>query len=105
MTTRKVLRRRRAWADIDAAIDHYSSAGEQVAIGFIDALDAALDLMVAYPQAGSSRHDDDAELKGLRFRPLDRYPYLIFYFDLGDTIDVWRVLHASVDIPRHLSGS
>jgi len=36
---------------------------------------------------------------GLRFRPLDRYPYLVFYMDAGDRIHTWRVLRGAPDIP------
>ncbi|RVH02752.1 type II toxin-antitoxin system RelE/ParE family toxin, partial [Sinorhizobium meliloti] len=28
------------------------------------------------------------------------YPYLIFYRDQPDHVDVWRVLHAKRDIPQ-----
>jgi toxin ParE1/3/4 len=30
---------------------------------------------------------------------LKAYPYLVFYVESDDHIDVWRVLHASRDIP------
>jgi toxin ParE1/3/4 len=29
-------------------------------------------------------------------------PYLIFYIDRDDHVDVWRVLHAQRDIPARL---
>ncbi|ENO88947.1 plasmid stabilization system [Thauera aminoaromatica S2] len=28
-----------------------------------------------------------------------RYPYLVFYVERADHIDVWRVLHGERDIP------
>jgi len=37
-----------------------------------------------------------------RHRPshlLPRYPYLVFYVEHADHIDVWRVLHGQRDIP------
>ena len=33
---------------------------------------------------------------------LKRYPYLIFYLEQTDHIDVWRVLHAKTDIQAWL---
>lgn len=38
-------------------------------------------------------------MPGLRLLPLRRYPFLIFYFERDDHIDVWRILHAERDIP------
>jgi toxin ParE1/3/4 len=32
-------------------------------------------------------------LPGLRFWPLTRYPHLVFYIEMDDHVDVWRVLH------------
>ncbi len=37
-------------------------------------------------------------MPGLHTWPLKRYPYLVFYRDRGDHIDVWRVLHGRRDI-------
>jgi toxin ParE1/3/4 len=42
------------------------------------------------------------KIDGLRTWPLKRFPHLLFYV-AGDTrIDVWRLLHASRDIPAWL---
>lgn len=41
----------------------------------------------------------DLNLPGLRAWPLTRYPYLVFYVERSDHVDVWRVLHAQRDIP------
>jgi toxin ParE1/3/4 len=34
---------------------------------------------------------------------LTRYPYLLFFMELDDHIDVWRVLHGKRDIPVWLA--
>ena len=34
--------------------------------------------------------------------PLNRYPYLVFYAEQGQQVDVWRVLHAQRHIPAWL---
>jgi len=36
---------------------------------------------------------------------LARYPYLVFYVEHADHIDVWRVLDARRDIPAWLAES
>lgn len=35
----------------------------------------------------------------LTWRPIDRYPHLIFYAEAAEHIDVWRVLHGQQDLP------
>lgn len=42
------------------------------------------------------------DLPGLRCWPHTRYPYLVFYLQQQDHIDMWRVLHATRDIPAWL---
>jgi len=48
---------------------------------------------------GSPRYAFELRLEGLRAWPLRRYPYLVFYVEREDHLDVWRVLHAQRDIP------
>lgn len=47
----------------------------------------------------------DLDLPGLRFWPLTRFPYLVFYFKQSDCLDVWRVLHGRRDIPAWMQTS
>ena len=54
---------------------------------------------------GSPRYAHELDLPGLRSWPLKRYPYLIFYVEREDHIDVWRVLHGERDIPAWLHES
>lgn len=100
MTAKRVVPRSRANKDVIDAVDHYlTEAGERVALGFVDELQAAYRSIGQQPAAGSPRYGDELGVPGLRSRPLDRYPYLVFYVELADRIDVWRVLHTSRDIP------
>ncbi len=46
---------------------------------------------------------DEQDLPGLRCWRLETVPYLVFYLDSGETVDVWRVLHAHRDIPASLA--
>jgi len=86
--------------DVDEAIAHYLSEGaQQAALGFIDALEQAYVHIGRHPATGSSRYAHELNLPGLRFWSLARYPYLVFYIERKDHIDVWRVLHGQRDIP------
>jgi toxin ParE1/3/4 len=95
-----VIPRLQANADIDATIAYYAAeASEQVALGFIDALERAYSHLARHGATGSTRYAHELDLPGLRSWPLTRYPYLIFYVERADHIDVWRVLHQQRDIP------
>jgi toxin ParE1/3/4 len=103
MTAKPVVPREQARKDIEAAADYYADqAGEDVALGFIEALEAAYRLIAARPATGSPFYGHELSLPGLRHRRLKRYPYLVFYVDRDDHVDVWRVLHAQRDIPARL---
>lgn len=33
------------------------------------------------------------------------YPYVVFYFEVDDRVEVWRVLHARRDLPSSLQAT
>lgn len=100
MTVKPVVPRARARADVELAIDHYSSeAGADVAISYIDALEQVYAYIGRVPAAGSLRWSYELNLPGLRSIGLKGFPFLVFYVELETHIDVWRVLHAKRDIP------
>ena len=99
MTARSIVPRARALRDVDEALAYYLREGEvQAALGFIDELERAYGHIGQYPAAGSLRYAWELDVPGLRSWPLQRYPYLVFYREHGDDIDVWRVLHGQRDI-------
>ena len=92
-----------AQRDVEDAVDYYlNEASEQVALGFIDALEQAYTHIARRPATGSARYAHELDLPGLRAWPLKRYPFLVFYVEQPDHIDVWRVLHGQRDIPSWL---
>ena len=104
MTAKLVVLRERAAQDVEQAVDHYvREAGEAVAAGFVDMLEACLRVIGGQPAIGSLRYAHELDLPGVRAFPLQRYPYLAFYVEQDDRIDVWRVLHAQTDIPAWLA--
>ena len=105
MIAKPVVPRQQADKDIEAAIDYYRvHAGEAAALGLVDALQSAYRLIAARPAIGSPRYGHELSLPGLRHKRLNRYPYLVFYVERADQVDVWRVLHAQRDIPSSLQG-
>lgn len=104
MTTRLVIPRAVALGDVEAALDYYADvAGVDVAFKFIASLESAYRIIAARPATGSPRFAHELGLPGMRSRKLARFPHLIFYFDRGDHIDVWRILHAQRDFPSWLA--
>lgn len=90
----------RASRDIDEAIAWY--LGENAAYaasGFIDAVERAFGHISRFPSAGSPRYALELNLPELRSWPVPGYPWLVFYVEREDHIDIWRVLHSQRDIP------
>ncbi len=101
MTRKAVVRRSQAQKDIEDAADHYfAEGGAALEIRFIDALHAAVTRIAANPGVGSPRYAAALAIPGLRFWRLTRFPYLIFYVEREDQVDIWRVLHEQRDIPE-----
>jgi toxin ParE1/3/4 len=99
-----VVPRALARADIEVIIDHYLDDGDfNAALGFIGALEQAYAHIGRQPASGSPRYAHELNLPGLRFWAVTRYPYLVFYFEHEDLIDVWRVLHGRRDIPAWMT--
>ena len=103
MNAKASVPRQLAARDIDEALSYYlEHAGESTALTFIDALEQAFRHIAISPATGSPRYAHELDLPGLRFWPLHHFPYLIFYIENANSIDVWRVLHGQRDIPAQL---
>ena len=106
MSGKRIIPRERANRDANEAVDYYlDKAGEKAALGFINELERAYRHIARHPASGSPRYAHELDLPGLRFWPLKRYPYLVFFVERQDHIDVWRILHASRDIPKWMRKS
>ncbi|MBH3448966.1 type II toxin-antitoxin system RelE/ParE family toxin [Pseudomonas putida] len=75
---------------------------EQVALGFIDALENAYIHISRHPASGMPLYVNELNLSRLLYWPRRRYPYLMFYVERVDHVDEWRVLHGVRDIPGWL---
>jgi len=95
-----VVLRELAKRDIDETLGCYLSQGaKRAALGVIDALEAAFVRLGRHPGSGSPRYAHELNLPGLRAWPLKQFPYVVFYVEHLDHLDVWRVLHGQRDIP------
>ena len=104
MKPKAVIPREAASRDVDEAIDHnLADDAVKAALDFIDALEAGCAHIARQPGSGSPKYAHELNLPGLRFRSLTRFPYLVFYFEQDDFIDVWRVLQEQRDIPAWMN--
>jgi len=96
--------RRAAAADIDSTVDYLAvHASPAVAARFIDSTEAAIGHLSRHPHHGTLRFSYELDIPGLRAWPLRGFPYLVFYVERDDELDVWRVLHTRRDIPATLA--
>lgn len=103
MSAKPAVLREAAVRDLRGAVDFYVGEGSTAAaLSFIDALEGSLQDLRAHPLAGSPRYAVDLDIPGLRSWIVPGFPYLIFYRDGPEHIDVWRVLHAERDVPEYL---
>ncbi len=100
MSTKPVLRRAQVQADVENAIAYYLEQGAQNAVeGFIAALEKAMEHIRRHPTSGSPRYAAELGLPDLRCWQVKRYPYLVFYVECENYVDIWRILHCQRDIP------
>lgn len=101
--SKPVILRPAAQQDIEAATDHYRhEGGAVIGIKWVAAVQTALVHIGSHPGTGSPRYQIELKLDGLRFWRTSTFPYLIFYVEREDHVDVWRVLHEKRDIPAWL---
>ena len=101
MINKRFIPHRFAVEDEEEIVHYYEqTSSEQVALGFINALDQAFSQLSRYPQMGSPRPEYDLELDGIRSWPLKKFPHLIYYEIQTDHVELWRILHARRDITQ-----
>jgi toxin ParE1/3/4 len=103
MKIKSVIPRALAKRDVDEAITYYLSEGApHAALDFIDALEQAYEHIGRHPAGGSPRYAHELDISDLRCWMLKRHPYIVFYVERADHVDVWRVLHGMRDVPAWL---
>ncbi len=93
-----------AEADIERAFSYYlAEAGADMALSFLDEIEAAFSHIEQNPGTGSPRYGDLCEVQGLRLWLVTRFPYAVLYVEHSAYLDVLRVLHQNADIPAQLA--
>ena len=72
------------------------------AIRFVDAVEAAARRIGRDPRLGSLRFAYELAVPDLRVVAAGSFPYRLFYLEREVSVDVWRLLHTSRDIPASL---
>ena len=91
-----------AEADIQSAVGFYLAEAAHKAGSFINELEHAARHIETHPSSGSPRYAHELNIPQLRFLPLRRFPYALFYIEHSDHLDVIRCVHMSRDIPTSL---
>jgi toxin ParE1/3/4 len=103
VSEKRIILRELARRDVETAADYYVRlATQDVALGFIDALESSYRAIAERPALGSPRYAQELMLPGLRSLAVKGFPYLVFYVERDDHIDIWRVLHGRRDIPSYM---
>lgn len=102
LVMKPIFRRTQADADILAALDYYIANTSEYALGFIDSLEQATIHIQQHAASGSTRFAHALDIPDLRVWACNKFPYIIFYSEQPQQIEVWRVLHSSRDIPTLL---
>jgi toxin ParE1/3/4 len=100
---KQIVLRQSVVSDVDAAVGHYlQTGGASLASDFVNRLQQAYSRIEETPSAGSPRFGLATGLEGLRSHRLKQFPYLVFYAERGDRLEIWRVLHDRRDIGASL---
>jgi toxin ParE1/3/4 len=88
--------------DIQSALEFYIAESMRVATAVIDELEHVTSHIESHPATGSPRYAHELNIPRLRFRPLRRFPFALFYIEHTDHLDVIRCVHMCRDIPATL---
>jgi toxin ParE1/3/4 len=96
--TKQIVQRPRAGEDIDQIFSWFRRDSVLAAASFLDAVQAAFELLAEHPGIGSTRHAEYcADLPSpLRFHPIKRFPrYLVYYLERPEAVEVIRIWDAA----------
>lgn len=99
-----VILRLAAEDDISSATTYYlEESSAEVALRLVRSLESSVETLAEQPEIGSPRFAHELDLPGLRSWPVDDFPYLIFYIEFEDQVQIWRVLHVRRDLAAWFS--
>jgi len=83
----------------DAVISFRQQQGIDAALGFVDALEHAFNLIAEDPERGATEQAAWLQLPRLRHWPLCGFPYLLYYVNAGSHVHVWQLLPVAFEAP------
>ena len=93
-----VVVRPAAAREVDDAAAYYAAQNPPLGEALYDEVDRALALLAERPGLGSTRYQHVRSDRP-RMWPIGRFPYLVFYLEHHDRIEIIRFLHAHRDLP------
>lgn len=89
-----------ASADLVSAIEYYlREAGSEVALRFVETVEAAFNLVARHPAAGHRFEGAmNLRLRSLRVWPMKDYPYSIYYEADARAVRIYSVVHSGRDV-------
>ncbi|OWQ86829.1 hypothetical protein CDN99_19115 [Roseateles aquatilis] len=92
----------RAKNDVREVLDYYIETTGELALvrKLLGEMSKAFRHIAMAPGTGSPRHQEGLGAPGVRFWKLTRFPHLIFYVELAQSIRVLRIMHGKQDISR-----
>ena len=102
MPGRKMPRRRRlAIDDIAGHSSHIAESNLDSALRFLDAVEATVELLCQFPEAGGAVPTARPDAEGLRAKLVSGFSnYVVLYFVTAETIDIARVIWGGEEIDR-----
>lgn len=106
MIAKPVYLTAQARREVRQTTDWYKKEGGAIlARRWVAAVEDALGHISAHAKTGSTRYSVALTLDRLRFWPIEGFPYLVFYIEQQERIDVGRVLHTKRDIPAWMGST
>lgn len=103
MAAKPVQFRELATLDLESASGYYvAEVDVATAIRFVDAVEAVAKRIGRNPRVGSLRFAYELSIPDLRAVSVGKFPYVLFSLERETSVDVWRLLHTSRDIPTSL---
>lgn len=99
---RKVPSRRRLAVDDIARHSHQIAENNvDAALRFLDAVEATVELLCQFPEAGGAVPTNRADVNGLRAKLVNGFgTYVVLYFVTDETVDIARVIRGGQELDQ-----
>ncbi len=101
MPVRKVPHRRQfAINDVAGHASRIAESNLDAALRFLDAIEATVDLLCQFPEAGGAVPTTRPEAEGLRAKLVNDFGQYVLYFVTAETVDIARVIRGGQEIDQ-----